>query len=409
MSQGGLRVYEVEMISKSPMIIAEKVGYRGFMYTTLRKVITPTTIRGAVLTAGIREGAVRYSDAKEEVKSHKHAVTPMVYLGSKKGRLYVDVMLSHALTFRFKCSNDRRVFSHGIERLLSKIKATAPLERGKIDLLHHVSELLRESFTYIRGRERRKECENPEESVPAAGEVIRREGRFWVVVESPEVTSHISIEIMRDFGSVKPGALYSYELVKPGSRYGGYISCLENSVLCQVINKLGPEIVARVGKGVSRGFGKAILRFREVTGEEPEPPGLEGGNLSPGEVVALAFLSPVARIGLNVKPPSVGDFLGFSTPLIEAAYGTTSPSFRVLGILSAGLFHHRGWSYSMNSPKLPLTALKWGSIILAEVRRSLPSSKSKLLPYVGVDQLSMHGLNLLVPLKKDFIPEFEVE
>ena len=71
---------------------------------------------------------------------------------------------------------------------------------------------------------------------------------------------------------------------------------------------------------------------------------------------------------------------------------------RVIAVLGMPTTY-RGWSLRTRKPKLPVSTLKEGSLVICEVEN--PGRWVNLLPIIGLDSYASMGFNQLLPLTRD--------
>lgn len=376
----------VEVETVTPLLVPHKVGYRGFLYKTLRDWIPGSVLRGALLFHMVREGWISKSEAVEAEGSY--SVTPLLHSGPEAS-LYKDVAPAHALTYRFKCpgppGREGVVLSPGVGKLLARVREDKRLEDAVEGLL---SDFFREA--QVLAREKRALCYSPANLEPYRGVVVRA-GDVWRAGDEVRTTYYAETRISSLTGGAEPGGLYAYEGVAEGQVYTGYVSWDEGSPLSGVLSRLAGEALRlRLGRGSWRGFGLVEARFHE---DDLTPRDLR---LDLGEargLVALEAVGPTFLLeGPGPRPPAAGD-------VIKAG----GARLRVLGALGAGLITYSGWSYKTNTPKLPVEALGPGGLVVAEVEEGGPEDIARLATR-GFNEHSSQGFNILLPMTKDYVP-----
>ncbi len=392
-----MRVFDVVLRLLTPAIISAKEGYRGMLYQGVADKILGSTVKGAILTWGLREGVVNVKEVEAEALNPRFCITPFVqaHPSLDTPKLYENVCIAHSLTYVFKEGieeGDRRVYSLGVKELLKAVRGEKLLEANCFEAL---SELIMRSYDVLDSSG--NIIKSSANTVRASGRSISRLNGFWVLSSDRLNTgAYIGVGIDRLRRSSYPGALFGYEYVEAGTKYVGAVACEEGSVMCRLIDELrrGCGRIS-VGKYVGRGYGLCEVSVSERR-EDALNVDVEDG-LTALEVIGPTFT--IAPAGSNSppipRPPAPGDVLA-------AKVGRGVLRIKVVAILgSASLF--RGWSLRTGLPKLAVRALTYGSLILAKLDGDLSVAKS--LPYLGIDpRLSANGYGILLPLSEDLIP-----
>ncbi len=390
-----VEVYRYELIIKTPTVITSMSGIRGLLYTTVANHIPGSIVRGGLFTSLILEGSIKSDVAHKEALSPIHSITPAVYISREGLRLYNEALFAHALNFRFK--SEKEVHSIDLKKLVDNIK------KGGTDINAFREGLLRTIIDSKRSLEENAVKVNDPlkrslEVKSVEGEVINlKDGKWYVVTASKGAYIETSVERAR--GSSVPGVLYAYEYVEPGNRFTGYVSCLKESTLCQVLDTyVNSEIVIRLGRAIGRGYGLALLHLKKVSIN------LKDIEIGRGDLLVFEVIGPFFTLNrYGAKPPKPGLRLRLKTPWTNSSY----IDVLILGIISnREPIEYIGWSFRTSTPKLPIHALSHGAIVVCKVEDARnPKEVLKLIPYIGIDRFSSQGYNILLPLNSNFIGE----
>ncbi len=390
-----MRVFNVVIKFLTPALISVKEGYRGMMYSGVTDKIPGSTMRGSLLTWGIREGIVSRDEVVAESLSPKYSVTTFLLTPSESSLMYDNVMVAHALSLMFKEGlGDGSVFSLGIDELLRRFKEFSSTLTPKDILANLIMEVTKRMD--IRGDELRSSV-NTERVV---GNSVIKVGNSWRLSKdlvSGLSGSYVGVGIDRLRRSSAPGILFGYEYVESGTTYCGLVSCIDGSVMCKVMDSLrrGNAVIS-IGKGVGRGYGLAkVVNVKEVSIRSVND--VRKGDYLVLEVVGPTFtLEPLTKSSIPAPRPLVA---GDEIILRE---GSTSLRLKVLSTFG-DVRVFRGWSLRTESPKLPIRALSYGSLAVVKVIEG-STELLNALSYVGLNEFSSQGFNILLPLVRDFLP-----
>ena len=388
-----MRVFNVVIKFLTPTLLQVKEGYRGMIYSGVTDKVPGSTIRGSLLTWGIREGIISKDEAVKESLNPKYSVTTFL-LTRETSRMYEDVMVAHALSLTFKKGlGDGTIYSLGIDRLISKYVSRSTMLAPKDILAELVNEVMKRIDT--KGDELR--CSANTERV--MGSSLTKVNDSWRL--SKDLVSYISgsyvgVGIDRLRRTSAPGIIFGYEYVEAGATYLGIVTCSEDSVMCKVMETLRrSNAVINVGKGTSRGYGLAkILSIKELSPKIVS-------NVKEGVYIALEVIGPTFTLKPYTstsapipRPPVPGD------EIIVRNKGEPL-RLEVVGVFG-GINVFRGWSLRTGTPKLAIKALDYGSLIIARVRGNV--KLLNMLPYIGINEFSSQGFNIVLPLVTDFLP-----
>jgi len=388
-----MRIFNIVIKFLTPALLQVKEGYRGMMYSGVADKVSGSTIRGSLLTWGIREGIISEDEAVKESLSPKHSVTTFL-LARETSCMYEDTMIAHALSLMFKKGlGDGTIYSLGVDRLINKYMSKGTMLTPK-DIL---TELINEVMKKIDVKGDELKCSANTERV--MGNSLTRVNDSWRL--SKDLIDYVSgsyvgVGIDRLRRTSAPGVLFGYEYVESGAVYVGIVSCSEDSVMCKVVEALRKSnVIISVGKGTGRGYGLAkVLDIKELSPKIVS-------NVKEGDYVALEVIGPTFTLKLHTgtsapipRPLTLGDE-------ITVRNKDKSLELKVIGVFG-GTNVFRGWSLRTNTPKLAIKALDYGSLIIAKVRGNV--GLLSMLPYVGINEFSSQGFNIVLPLITDFLP-----
>jgi hypothetical protein len=311
-----VRLLEARIRLESPAIITTRRTERGFVKPS--ESIPGSTLRGAIVTALLREG--RISSAEEE--SRKPTI-----LASPAYPLHPGGRSLPATPFMWYCEKCREAVDLTRDLKESLLTGSEP----EIRLTHACGEPLR----------------------PLYGSLIATKRLERVGVRSFRATS---VAISKSRGSAVKGMLFDYEAVAEGTEFWALM--LAPDALEEV-----KEMEIFVGRGASRGFGRARVTF------SPAP--LQSGE--GGVFIALSPLTPLGEIewgGCRVR--------------LKRAFGRT---LRTMA----------GWDYVRNAPRPFVSLVQRGSVVVAEVDGECGGLLSVGLP-VRLEDFLLTGVNALIPV-----------
>ena len=374
-----VRVYWMTAEIISPTIITSEVGRKGFVYSVFTDIIPGSIFKGAILTAALVENVLKSrEDANQMAKSPDFAFSPLVRSSSQDIMPLSNLLITHELCYTTKWEKDK-IFSLGAHKLATAID----YEHSLMELEDHfLSHKIKEGWKYAPG-EIKKQPGRP---------AIKKNGSWRLLSDGPLESYYIQVALDHSRGSAAPGMLYAYEHIIPGILYSGVAI---TSSVCPLRDLLERNTVnVRIGRGISRGFGKVRLNIRTL--QLPRLSELRGG-----EQVVLEALSPVFVEDPLPRPPKKGDLLVLDPNWYDRLLNVDiNAGFRVKAVI--GRFTtYRGWSLRTKLPKLPISALAEGSLLICEVEEKIPSEVSTVLPVVGLNRRASSGFNQLLPLTPD--------
>ena len=392
-----VKLYWLRLRVASPAILTLKVGRAGFLYSTLTDYIPGSMIKGAMLSAAVNEGQMSADEAYGLAIEPDFAVSAALRSVPRGATPIAELLPTHSLCYISKleaatAERGPRIYSLGIDKIVAKIGG------GPEDAIKNALESAIQKLVSRLGW-----GAFPGELKEAAGKpAIRVDGEWRLLprrMSAPEgqLSSHyIQVALDHARGGSAPGLLYAYEHVLPGVEYSCLVAASDASKMPEVLKTLGSKGASlRIGRGLTRGFGRFKMELREV-----EPLTFNGEGLRDGEVVALEALSPLFVLDPFPRPPRRGDFL--VDPSWYRRMLSVDAGFRLEVLCVIGQpVSYRGWSLKTGLPKLPVTALDIGGIVICRVRGKAPADVLRYMPAIGLDSYASSGFNIVLPLKPD--------
>ncbi len=341
-----MTVYKYVLELREPAIINSRPVRTG--YEVSKAWIQGSAIRGAILTSMLQQGLTEKVRKEEEKPGLK--VSP-AYLKTGGGEAFP----AHPYMYK---TDKRSPEVYEPRDWLNMLTEAGSLER------------LLAFFKLV--KERRGVLPYP---VKGSMVVVEDAGRDPAVfrIKNVKVGFYASVGISKKLRKGEYGLLYHYQAVAEGTVYWGVLADLNG-----VLEEKKYEVF--VGRGVSRGFGGAVLRLEEMGDEESVTEKLWNG-LTKGRTVLYA-LSPVAYY----MPL---DRVGFIPDDLQVARLDGRPL--IFGDVETYVSWYRR-TVNVTGLRPLLKALSPGSIIVAEkiperLRRNLFNEPFQAL-----------GLNFLLPL-----------
>ena len=167
-----------------------------------------------------------------------------------------------------------------------------------------------------------------------------------------------------------------------------------------------------IGRGVSRGFGRARLTLTELKPDELKACWLKR-ELKADERVVLEATSPIFVLNEDLipVPPWPGCELALDAKWYRAlTKQDVSLRLKIVGLRQEGrgvysrrgAMTYRGWSIRTGKPKMPIRALPPGSLLVCDVvEGELKDPLAWLLPVLGLNSMASMGFNQLAPIERD--------
>ena len=367
-----LRVYEVRVRILSPTIITRRRTENGFLGPL--DYIPAQTLRGAVVSSLFVEGLMDRNRmrAEEEVPTVFSSPAYPVIGGARTYPAHPFAMECKVCAEKGEATLVGELDPRKLEDSLAERRdlELVPVECGSghraLKPLHPNKFLVLEGGKFSAPKERR------------GGARTEGGGRA-----SAEKSHSVSVAISRGRAAGIKGMLYHYEFLMPGKEFWATL------VLPAELSIPGNGLQLMIGRGVSRGFGRAKM---DVVGEVTSS--------FSGTVKVLYALSPTlgAPEGNSTYPSAielrdVARRFGLEaerTVRVSMAYGRT-------------IWVSAGWSMVRGEPRPRVLCRAQGSLLLLEEQVEGEASKAlSLLRYTGtVTELGgrkVFGFNHLVPL-----------
>ena len=351
--------YLAHLILESPTIIPRRRSATG--YVGVQKTIPGSTLGGAIIASLRRHNRITAQEAEEIVNNHALISSPA--FPREKRLLYP------AHPFIWKCKKPGcgryittldqvlKVLGDGGELGPYIIPSTCQEGHSALEKIHPKP---------LPAATLRQGCGRPDE---------KEEG-----LESVKV---ISVSVSRHRASSIVGALYSYEALPTGLEYWAILAVKEG-ILDEGID------VIRIGRGVSKGFGKVKLRLRKIEIDKllNEAPAKSG-------YTVLYSLSPVV-----LKSPNHTIDLSMYS---QVTGRSTAGKVRLMAVYGSSLTVG-GWDIRKNMEWRVINAASPGSLVAAELQGGGVDLALGLVllgllgEKIDFDKFRVVGVNMLLPV-----------
>ncbi|RLF21194.1 MAG: hypothetical protein DRJ68_04015 [Thermoprotei archaeon] len=399
MSYGNLTLYKVELQLLTPTILSERVGKAG--YSTLSRAIPGSTLRGAILSMLYREGI----NVQQESTSPTIAFSPAAPEGG---------VMAHAFTVECKLTR-RRDDIGDVKEVFSLLRSMGIDVQSNPEILASSSELERKYKEFM------LKLEQEEHGLSAllkdaSGSYFKETPDGWTEVKPP-VETQVNVSISKTREAAEAERLWSYDAVSPGAKYKALIADLRGNLM-KWLSKLGLDSKFEIGlgRGVSRGFGRACVKLSTVdlSSMISSMKSLLLKQLEKGYAV-LQALSPVASttlggMGLSSVPSlAPSDTLTVPSSWIVSAITSLKAAFKLKTVAVYGkTMLVKGYSSRSRRPRPWITALAPGSIMVLKPSEESMKSRENLAEMLalsclcGFNELSCIGLNFASPFEDKF-------
>jgi hypothetical protein len=219
------------------------------------------------------------------------------------------------------------------------------------------------------------------------------------IAEKVDIITHesICVSISKHRATSQRGMLYTYEAIAGGTMFWAYLKLPEN-----LSNEVKPGLEFSIGRGITRGFGRArITRVEEINVEKEEErirECLNSERIVFYAISSLASLSPLK----NTSYPYPGeiDLNSFGKEFCIEVSGkiTFIEAYGKLGTL------HCGWDMRNNVERPSIKAALPGSILIGKVAGSGNIARAlAILGLIGTvargQEFFITGVNMITPLK----------
>lgn len=386
------KLFLIELTVKTPLVIGSRFSKNWYTYTD-PSIINARMIWGTILS--------RIADVKPELALEEHmnpriAFSSLIYLENKlldnRSIEYEPCIPSHPFNYKCKISNEiiyvssntlyRKIINDEILEMIREILSRTCRVEVDIGENTYIANIKRGLITPVKG-------------------LIKKENNKYTVCSRSKTISVEMVAIDKSSRSAKSEMLYTYEALPEGTKYYSLMIAPDN-VLGEILDSLNArnnkEIILRMGRGVSKGYGVVGVKFYDKTSLLNEVDKYYAESLE-DKILVLYSLSPVIWSNIVVN---INSDLGI--PVLPGLFIMRDK------IYSTGTVTVRGWSRLYNTPTPTLKALAPGAIITYKVedRNSLPSNIAELV--LMMQRLGGPGLNFLIPLQildKLFIKLFE--
>lgn len=272
MSLGQLVVYEVEVELLSPTILVERTGKSG--YTSIRDRLPGQTLRGALLTA-LHDAGI-YSDPRKLAELRITATTGLP--GEEGASFYFGhpfVMVPKVSLLKDEKKGRRYAFSLLAGKWLEELRNVGAKYRGLRGLLLSKLREYREAFPdKLRELGEDAHAFSPSLLEFGVGDIFKVDGKGIPLKFSGYPTSlEISVGISHVRGASESGMIFAYEALPTGAKFSARLTDMDGG-LTDLMADHGllangrAELLVRIGRGASRGFGHAVMRLRKLPEEE---------------------------------------------------------------------------------------------------------------------------------------------
>ena len=314
-----MRLIEVKVRLESPAIISSKRTKEG--YVRPLRYLPGSTLRGAVISSLYVEGLLNEEDLKREAKNPSILASPAYPI--------IDGFKSYPATpFVGKCKLCGKIYDLTEENVRNIMEGKDPVFHGECE-----------------------KCQVPIESL--YDKLISKRGEVEV-----GVFRLTSVGIDKKRGVSAKGMLFDYEAIEEGIEFWARLR------VPREIEIDGLEIF--IGRGASRGFGRAIIEF--VGEYEVEV----NGNI----FYALSDLTPLRSI--------------------RTLYGVT---IKIREVYGRNKQLQTGWDMEKSKPRPVINVVGSGAVVVAEVEYFKPEISAVGIP-LEVEDFWITGLNVLTPISE---------
>jgi len=361
-----LELLEITFELLSPAIVTKSLGERGY-YSPLDH-IPPSTLRGAIITSLYRRGIVdrRYLDVEAE---QPRIVTSPAYP-------FEDVKSypSHPFIYRCKACNmddEKTAYNYAADILKDVGRGESIRFRQTCDKGHPALEFLHPKPVKPLGR----------------------------IVKKVDLAAHesICVGVSKHRATFQKGMLYAYEAIAQGTMFWAYLKLPEH-----ISKEVKPGLEFSIGRGITRGFGRARITRLEKIDVEKEKERIE--QCLDGERVVFYAISNLVSIppsnNTSYPYPREISLKSFSEEfnikvdgkiILTEAYGR-------LGTL------HCGWDMRNNAERPSVKSALPGSVLIGRITGS--GDIAGALAIIGLVGTIEHGpgffatgVNIITPLR----------
>jgi len=221
--------------------------------------------------------------------------------------------------------------------------------------------------------------------------------------------SLVSVGINKVTASSDIGVLYEYEAFTQGVSFLFYSTVIDDSINLKEYK----DLVIKIGRGISRGFGRAkIIDVQEVNLRDEEEK-LRHEGVFPMYAISPILLNKNNGVLTN-RPEEKINLEKYAKILSikEEIDGELAPYWEEANFYGSFSTYSMGWNKKLNRPRPHATCMNPGSIILFKwgAQPSNDSLSMVYLKYVGIPVKlgngdSYYGLNMLSPFNNEPLEE----
>ncbi len=352
-----MKVYKAEITLESPTLLT--TYSEGNILSHTGTYLPGSTVRGAILGSTYTENPEKVRGEAEKPVITFHPAYPMV-----------DGVLakpSHSLTYKCKICG-------------------ATFIDPQLDSRRKMAAFNLDSWTS------QTKCPNnhPLALKSIGGKPYIKTGAEMKTVQLKHTVTH-SVGINRILGTSEVGLFYSYIALTPGIKFQSLIVDPEDK-LSQLLE--AEEITVRIGRGTSRGLGKARVKIREEPDyTEKRKKEIEETLKDMRKTLILRALSPTFKITASKDKLTVSPEPNLKIKRVKPKpIHYTGKNYILTGIETVS-----GYSKRTNLPKIAITAAAPGTLYFYHIEEENPDLPNKLLEaeLKGIPQFNQLGLNIL--------------
>jgi len=346
--------------------VTKSLGERGY-YSPLDH-IPPSTLRGAIITSLYRRGVIDRKYLNMEAGQPIITTSPAYPLEDRRS------YPSHLFIYRCKAcdtDNEKIAYNDAAEILRNVERGENIKFRQVCDKGHPAIKLL-----------------HPKPVKP-----------LGKIAEKVDIITHEStcVSISKHRATFQRGMLYTYEAIAGGTMFWAYLKLPEN-----LSNEVKPGLEFSIGRGITRGFGRArVTKVEKINIEKEGEKIRECSNSERVVFYAISSLASLSPLKNTSHPyPREIDLKSFGREFGIEVDGkvTFTEAYGKLGTL------HCGWDMRNNVERPSVKSALPGSILIGRVTGSGNiASALAILGLVGTiehgQEFFITGVNIITPLK----------
>lgn len=352
---------------KSPTIITRRMTRRGFAAPL--NYVPPSMLRGALISSLHSKNIIDNAYLEKEATS-PILVTSPAYPVDKEGESYP----AHPFIYECKIPHGdvTEIYNDGKEVLLRVGEALPPKLRTLCSLGHPALENL-----------------HPRLLIPL------KNGSFKKVELYTQQFTNVGIS--RHRATSFRGMLYEYEAIAEGVRFWANISTPED-----MVNVFKPGFEFSIGRGISRGFGRAVIREIFKIDLDSESKNFDKV-LKEGKRVVFYALSNLVSIKVDNTSSTYPRELELK-PIGERFNLHVDGKISIDEVYGRTLTLHTGWDIRRNMEKPSVRSASHGSIAIGRITATGEVSKTLvILSRIGTVEhgldFNVTGVNVMIPLE----------